>query len=123
MSKLSQVSLKDTEEKNGHSGQEKRQRNKTKRLFKLSQVSFRKDTAEKDGHSEQEKKTKLQNEEIVQVVSGQFSKGYCREGGHTGRGSCRFLPVSLFTHLGCFYTYHQTYDCKSIFKKSSICRP
>ena len=47
MSKLSQVSLKDTEEKNGHSGQEKRQRNKTKRLFKLSQVSFRKDTAEK----------------------------------------------------------------------------
>ena len=40
--------------------------------------------------------------------------------GHTGRGSCRFLPVSLFTHLGCFYTYHQTYDCKSIFKKSSI---
>ena len=66
------------------------------------------------------KKTKIQNEEIVQVVSGQFSKGYCREGGHTGRGSCRFLPVSLFTHLGCFYTYHQTYDCKSIFKKSSI---
>ena len=44
MSKLSQVSLKDTD---GHSGQEKRQRNKTKRLFKLSQVSFRKDTAEK----------------------------------------------------------------------------
>ena len=68
------------------------------------------------------KKTKIQNEEIVQVVSGQFSKGYCREGGggHTGRGSCPFLPVSLFTHLGCFYTYHQTYDCKSIFKKSSI---
>ena len=66
------------------------------------------------------KKTKIQNEEIVQVVSGQFSKGYCRGGGHTGRGSCRFLPVSLFTHLGCFYTYHQTYDCKSIFKKSSI---
>ena len=47
MSKLSQVSLKDTVEKDGHSGQEKRQKYKTKRLFKLSQVSFRKDTAEK----------------------------------------------------------------------------
>ena len=94
---------------------------KRRKMSKLSQVSL-KDTVEKDGHWAlwTRKKTKIQNEEIVQVVSGQFSKGYCREGGHTGRGSCPFLPVSLFTHLGCFYTYHQTYDCKSIFKKSSI---
>ena len=60
------------------------------------------------------KKTKLQNKEIVQVVSGQFSKGYCREGGHTGRGSCRFLPVSLFTHLGMYLCF------KHIIKRMTV---
>ena len=89
MSKLSQVSLKDTVEKDGHSGQEKRQNYKTKRLFKLSQVSFRKDTAEKG--------------DTLDVAA---ALSYLS----------RYLRISaVFIH-----TYYQTYDCKSIFKKSSI---
>ena len=100
---------------------EKRQKKaKRRKMSKLSQVSL-KDTVEKDGHSGQEKRQKYKTKRLFKLSQVSFRKDTAEKGeGHTGRGSCRFLPVSLFTHLGCFYTYHQTYDCKSIFKKSSI---
>ena len=93
---------------------------KRRKMSKLSQVSL-KDTVEKDGHCGQEKRQKYKTKRLFKLSQVSFRKDTAEKGeGHTGRGSCPFLPVSLFTHLGCFYTYHQTYDCKSIFKKSSI---